>query len=297
MKLSIITINYNNKAGLERTIQSIKTQEMKPFEYIIIDGGSTDGSVDVIKEHETSVTRWISESDRGIYHAMNKGVQIATGEYILFINSGDALYNSSTITCLSGVLATQRSSYLILAGHTAQYRNDKLYSLHPAVPNPDLFYMLTYTMPHQSTVTSRALLLKYPFDEKMRISADRKFFFQALILHHTNLEQAEASTAVQYQYLDFYIAKYELGGISDVATNLRDKEWQDYISSVFPPKVLSEVIASAEMYGMSSLLSYLPPHGWISAAARLLMTLAKIPLRLIRFIKYQSIRYRADKRF
>lgn len=97
MKLSIITINYNNCNGLQRTIKSIVKQKCKNFEYVIVDGGSTDGSVNVIKENESYITKWISEPDNGIYNAMNKAARLSSGEYCLYINSGDELYSETTI--------------------------------------------------------------------------------------------------------------------------------------------------------------------------------------------------------
>lgn len=97
MKISIITINYNNVEGLKRSIESVVNQTSKDYEYIIIDGGSTDGSVDVIKLYSNRIDYWESEPDRGIYHAMNKGVKLATGEYVIFMNSGDKFYSNEII--------------------------------------------------------------------------------------------------------------------------------------------------------------------------------------------------------
>ena len=93
MKLSIITINRNNAAGLEKTMQSVATQIFKEFEYIVIDGASTDGSVEVVKKYEPQFAclKWISESDKGIYNAMNKGLHMASGDYIQILNSADCL--------------------------------------------------------------------------------------------------------------------------------------------------------------------------------------------------------------
>ena len=87
MKLSIITINLNNAAGLRKTIQSVVNQTYIDFEYIIIDGFSSDGSIEVIKEYADRINYWVSEPDRGIYNAMNKGILKTSGEYIHFLNS------------------------------------------------------------------------------------------------------------------------------------------------------------------------------------------------------------------
>ena len=97
MKYSIITINYNNRDGLENTIKSVINQTCQDFEYIVIDGGSTDGSVDVINKYADKIDYWISEPDKGIYNAMNKGILRAHGEYLNFMNSGDYFYDNEVL--------------------------------------------------------------------------------------------------------------------------------------------------------------------------------------------------------
>ena len=97
MKLSIITINYNNLAGLQKTMESVFSQTCKDFEYIVIDGASTDGSAEYIRAHADQLTYWVSEKDTGIYNAMNKGVRAAKGEYLLMLNSGDFLVDDRVI--------------------------------------------------------------------------------------------------------------------------------------------------------------------------------------------------------
>lgn len=96
--LCVITINYNNRAGLIDTFDSIRRQSCRDFEYIVVDGGSTDGSVEVIREHADLIDRWVSEPDGGIYNAMNKGVGMYDGDgYIIFMNSGDRFYSERTV--------------------------------------------------------------------------------------------------------------------------------------------------------------------------------------------------------
>ena len=97
MKYSIITINYNNRDGLEKTIQSVINQTCQDFEFIIIDGGSTDGSVDIIKKYNDRINYWVSEPDKGIYNAMNKGILQAHGEYLNFMNSGDCFFDNEVL--------------------------------------------------------------------------------------------------------------------------------------------------------------------------------------------------------
>lgn len=96
-RFSIVTINLNNRAGLEKTIQSVIKQECTDYEYIIIDGGSSDGSAEVIREYQGALSYWASERDTGIYNAMNKGLKQAHGEYVCFLNSGDCFYSSQVL--------------------------------------------------------------------------------------------------------------------------------------------------------------------------------------------------------
>lgn len=95
--ISVITINLNNAKGLRRTLNSVITQDFTNYEYIIVDGRSTDESVEVIKENSEKVTYWISEKDEGLYDAMNKGIAMARGEYCIFLNSGDSFYNNKVL--------------------------------------------------------------------------------------------------------------------------------------------------------------------------------------------------------
>ena len=103
-QISIITINYNNASGLEKTIRSVVEQIYNEYEYIIIDGASSDKSKEVIQEYQRYIDFWCSEKDSGIYNAMNKGIQKASGEYLLFLNSGDVLNNSAVLADIHGFL-------------------------------------------------------------------------------------------------------------------------------------------------------------------------------------------------
>ena len=104
VKITIITINFNNCEGLGKTIDSVVSQSCHDYEYIVIDGGSTDGSVNVIKDNADNIDYWVSEKDDGIYNAMNKGIDHATGEYCLFLNSGDTLHDCEVIASVVPVL-------------------------------------------------------------------------------------------------------------------------------------------------------------------------------------------------
>ena len=124
MKLSIITINRNNATGLKKTMQSVAAQTYKDFEYIVVDGASTDGSVDVIKKYEQQFVylKWVSEPDLGIYNAMNKGIRMASGDYIQILNSGDIFAASDVTERMLAALGKQKKGADILYGNMIKKR-------------------------------------------------------------------------------------------------------------------------------------------------------------------------------
>src|ERR1700757_1115246 len=105
-KLSIITINFNDQLGLSKTIKSVISQTISDFEFIIIDGASSDKSLDIIKHYADKISFWVSEKDNGIYDAQNKGIAKATGDYLLFLNSGDCFYNEHIVENFYSFLKT-----------------------------------------------------------------------------------------------------------------------------------------------------------------------------------------------
>ena len=110
MILSIITINYNNAQGLEKTIRSVLNQTNTQFEHVIVDGASIDNAVEIIRQYEIDATArgikvvWLSEKDKGIYNAMNKGIKMASGEYIQILNSGDCLAADTVVAVMYSAL-------------------------------------------------------------------------------------------------------------------------------------------------------------------------------------------------
>ena len=108
--VSIITITYNAERFLERTILSVMAQKAPNVEYIVIDGASTDGTLDIIKRYEKQITSWISEPDQGLYDAMNKGLHRATGQYVWFMNAGDELYDSQTLPASNAFCALSNAT-------------------------------------------------------------------------------------------------------------------------------------------------------------------------------------------
>ena len=224
MKLSIITINYNNVRGLEDTMKSILGQNSSAFEYIVIDGGSTDGSKEVIEKYKQGVSYWISEKDRGIYHAMNKGVAVARGEYCLFINSGDRLYDEYVVSRFDSACYTEQ----IVVGKV--FANTDLGELSlPPTRNISMYHLYSGAIPHQGAFIRTDLLRQFPYDENLRISSDWKFFVITIILQNCS-----------FRYINDKVAIYDTSGLSFVNPQNARKEKEKVLGELFPPRVLDD---------------------------------------------------------
>ena len=195
MKLSVITINYNNKDGLTKTIESVVNQTCHEFEYIIIDGFSTDGSLDVIKANADKITYWVSEKDTGIYNAMNKGTKVAHGDYCLFLNSGDVFLDN---TVIERVLSCDLSADIVSG--SIKYTDGR------KAKAPTKVTMKTFivgSLPHQATLIKRQLLSDNPYDERLGLCGDWRFFIQTLIYNN-----------VSYKTIPVVISLFDTSGIS-----------------------------------------------------------------------------------
>ena len=169
MKLSIITINYNNLEGLKRTYESVVSQTCQDFEWIIIDGGSTDGSKEFIEEHQGQFAYWCSEPDKGIYNAMNKGIAKATGEYLNFMNSGDCFYDEHT---LEKVFSQELMADLIYGDWIQVYNKENRLIHAPSKGFNATVYIENVC--HQSMFIRSEILKKRGYDDNMHILADWK---------------------------------------------------------------------------------------------------------------------------
>lgn len=221
-KVSIITINYNNAEGLKHTIKSVLEQTFRDVEYIVIDGGSSDNSVEVIKSFEDNIDFWISEPDKGIYNAMNKGVSHAHGEYCLFLNSGDFLYDSDSLEALC-------SNELTADVVAANLQCDDS-SGNTNVPPEEISFSFFFisSIPHPATLIRTTLLRDLPYREDYKIISDWIFFFEALILKN-----------VSYQHIDVFLSKFDMNGVS---RNREKKllEQERYMSTIMPPRLYND---------------------------------------------------------
>ena len=183
IKVSIITINYNNAVGLKKTIESVINQTCKDFEYIVIDGGSVDDSKGIIQEYNDKISYWISEKDTGIYQAMNKGWRQASGEYCLFLNSGDYLYDENVIKNAYDLIVSSKAD--IIYGNL--YAFDETQNWISTFTDPiSLYYFSNNFIPHPSTFTKKSLLNKLNgFYEHYSILSDWIFFVEAFLAKST----------------------------------------------------------------------------------------------------------------
>lgn len=181
--ITIITVCYNAIATIESTILSVINQTYYNLEYIIIDGGSTDGTIDVIKKYKNHIAYILSEPDKGIYDAMNKGIQLATGDWINFMNCGDSFYNSETINQIAEELSINKHIDVIYGNCIINVNNNKYMVL------PENLECISNHLPfcHQSTFVKASLAKTYPFDLNYKFVADYNFFYQIYHKHHTFL--------------------------------------------------------------------------------------------------------------
>ncbi len=201
VKISVITVNLNNRAGLERTIASVRSQSL-PAEFIVVDGGSTDGSTDLIKQ--ASPDKWVSEKDKGIYDAMNKGIDLSTGDYLLFLNSGDTFFSKEVIAGFSKA-ATGRK---IIYGNSEIIDKGKRSLLVPP-SSPDLNFWYRKTLNHQAVFMQRNVFSEYgKFNTAYRICADF-----ALLL------KVFAKEPATFQHINETVCIYDQSGFSAAPAN------------------------------------------------------------------------------
>ena len=225
IKFSIITINYNDKNGLQKTIESIKNQTYKEFEFIVIDGASTDGSKKLIEQNSASIDYWISEKDAGVFNAMNKGIRVAKGEFLLFMNGGDCFENSNV---LRDIQPSLNNDFDIYYGNNYKVSsNSKRLKTYPEKLNFSFFY--SSAINHQSTFIRRNLFEKYfYYNENYKIASDWEFFVVLICKEN-----------VPYKYLNKTIALYDFGGISsrpessDLFINEKLKTIQNYFPAFY----------------------------------------------------------------
>ncbi len=191
MIVTIITVCRNHAQELERTIRSVESQTWQEKEYLVIDGASTDDSLDVIKAHEASITRWVSEPDQGIYDAMNKGVKMAQGEWVIFMNAGDTFAGDDTLQRVFGNPLDADVIYGDVIKGELVKKAEAPRNAHR------MFYC------HQSAFVRTSCLREFPFDIRHRMSADFKQVKQLFL------------SGKRFRQLDFPVANFDTQGVSN----------------------------------------------------------------------------------
>ena len=172
-KITVVTICYNAVNTIEKTILSVINQTYNNIEYIVVDGASTDGTMDIIKKYDDRIAKWVSEPDNGIYDAMNKGIDMATGEWINFMNAGDIFFSCFSISSAFDIVDTI-SADIIYGYQVHSYKYGKYVRIRLSL---DRF---RYCMPigHPSTFVKTSLMKECKFDTNFKIAADYNFFFK-----------------------------------------------------------------------------------------------------------------------
>ncbi len=197
MRLSIITINYNNRDGLVRTIESVRNQTFDDYEWIVIDGGSTDGSRNLIEENKGLFAYWCSEPDKGIYDAINKGIAHASGQYVSCMNSGDEYFSSDT---LSRVFASPLTADIVYGDWYKVYPDRQVLCSMPCPLDFSIFYY--HNICHQAMFVRTSALQEKGFDPTYSVCADYARWMEMLFAGAT------------FQRVDAIICSYDMTGVS-----------------------------------------------------------------------------------
>ncbi len=226
MKISIITINYNNAEGLEKTIKSVIEQSYSNFEYIVIDGNSTDGSVDIIKKYADKISYWISEPDKGVYNAMNKAIKKAQGEYLNFMNSGDYFVDNDV---LKNIFENKNYTTPILRGNfISDYGTHQVERNNLGNRDITIYDLYTQSLCHQAVFLNKELFNKYGYyNENLRLVADWEHNLRAILAGEETL------------HFDTKIAVYDMNGMSS-NEELANKERQLVIEAVIPNAIRTD---------------------------------------------------------
>lgn len=227
MRISIITINRNNALGLEKTMNSVSVQTYKDFEYVVIDGASTDNSVEVIKAHETKFShlRWVSESDKGIYNAMNKGLRKATGDYIQILNSGDVLASDDVIERMLRAVDEAGNADIIYGNMIKSFSSGKqVRDRGFAGEVPTMYDFIRGTLNHDPVYIRRSLFDKFGYyREDLPITADWRWYVEAIPFG-----------GVVPKYVDIDVTIFDMNGISETQIERREKEREEELRRILP---------------------------------------------------------------
>lgn len=222
--ISVITVCYNDIAGLRQTIKSVLSQDYTDYEYIIIDGGSTDGSAELIAGYSEYISYWVSEKDNGVYSAMNKGVEKASGEYCIFMNAGDTFVDNNVLSHAAPVLCYAD----LIVGKANMTRNNEIISTVTPPQKISLGFWLYHSVIHQAAFMRLDSLKERMYDEKLSIVSDWKYMITEYV-----------TGKYDYKSLVFPICNFDTTGISS-NNALRMTERESVIRELLPPMLYKE---------------------------------------------------------
>lgn len=270
-KLSIITINYNDVDGLESTIKSVLTQTFKDYQYIVIDGNSNDGSKEILNKYKDSIDVAISEPDKGIYNAMNKGASYASGEYLLFLNSGDTLFDNSVLERLFKIPFNED----IVSSRVFNYSLKDAYIKIP----PEKISLFTFTggsLPHPSSLIKRSLFFMVGgYIEDYKIISDWCFFIDSTIKHNCS-----------YRVTPIILAKFNRFGISSNNSSIAQKESIDFLDKKYG-RIMQDYLPAQEESMMNCVY-------WIHSLPEIYKKILIFPFKVINH--FLSLRNRLNRR-
>ena len=222
-RLSIITINFNNRDGLQRTIDSVVSQTFHDFEWIVIDGGSTDGSRELIERYADHFAYWVSEPDKGIYNAMNKGIDKAQGGYLLFLNSGDWLVDE---TALERCLSHKFDADVMYGDCVFHYAGRESYNRYPSPLTFESLYRSS--LAHCASFIKRETLAKERYNEEYKIVSDLEFWVKL------------ALAGGSFCHLDEFVSVFDTTGISSTNHELDKAERRQMLSHYVPEMIAAD---------------------------------------------------------
>lgn len=235
MTLSIITVNLNNHDGLKKTVNSVNSQTFNDFEWIIIDGGSTDGSRELIEQYSDRIAYWCSEPDKGIYNAINKGIAHAHGEWLQFLNSGDRLFEDSTI---AQVFNTDHLGDILYGNAMLLYPDGKI--IDKKYPdNISLNYFKHDVINHQACFFRREVFDGHPYNEDYLIASDWAFCFEAVCRD------------LRFEHIDHTIVYYDNGGLSAKWSERQIREREDILDKYIPIQLKPDMEVLDELHSLS----------------------------------------------
>ena len=231
-KVSIITVCLNDRRGLEKTLTSSFAQKCSGgVEMIVIDGGSIDGCAELLREHAERLAFWCSEPDKGIFNAMNKGVAHASGEFCIFMNAGDTFASNDVLEKIFDGNAAIVETADMVVGTAHCQRNGETVRVEVAPKRLTFAFFAGFRgyLNHQSTFTRREWLLKYPYDESLKIVGDWKFCLQALIFDDA-----------RYAAIDVPVGIFDLAGVDSRKPGREEAEREKVFRELKIARILAD---------------------------------------------------------